>query len=73
MQGQIQDFHLGGGGTKDYVPACTLRAFARNRIHFRQGSMQGPFKGDLRTICRFSYIKVYKLITLVQSLRLYYH
>ena len=22
------------------------------------------FKGDLRTICRFSYMKVYKLITL---------
>ena len=26
--------------------------------------MDNPFKGDLRTICRFSYMKVYKLITL---------
>ena len=39
QQGRIQDFHLGaggGGGAKDYVPACTLRAL--NRTHFRQGS-----------------------------------
>ena len=41
IQGWIQELSLGGGGggggAKGYVPACTLRA--RNRTHFRQGSM----------------------------------
>ena len=36
MQGRIQEFHLGGGGAKGFVPARTLRAW--NRTHFRQGS-----------------------------------
>ena len=43
IQGRIQDFHVGGGGAKDYVPARTL--WARNRTHFRQGS-----RARLRTL-----------------------
>ena len=35
VQGRIQDFHLGAGGRKYYVPERTLRA--QNPTHFRRG------------------------------------
>ena len=42
--------------------SCT---FWRSRIFFLNlPKLSCGFKGDLRTICRFSYMKVYKLITL---------
>ena len=33
-------------------------------IRFLLYKLKGKIKGDLRTICRFSYMKVFKLITL---------
>ena len=41
-QGRIQDFHLGGGGTKDYMRERTLRA--RNPKSLSAG-IQGPALG----------------------------
>ena len=36
----------------------------KKKINGASTMLNNVFKGDLRTICRFSYMKVYKLITL---------
>ena len=45
---------------------CMLSHFWHRLVILKDTSLKkdGTIKGDLRTICRFSYMKVYKLITL---------
>ena len=44
LQGRIQDFHGGGGGAKDYVPARTLHITSEEPNSLSAG-VQGPLKG----------------------------